>query len=106
MDDFKRGIEQQKAARAEAILEEDSIFHAACLELEKTCLIQWRDSKAFETAERENAWRTLKALDAVRHTLKQYVINGRIAAADLKRFSEELERKQSGRRSSTGTRGT
>ena len=101
MDDFKRGLEQQRGARAEAILEEDSIFHAACMELEKVCLQQWRESKAFETAERENAWRTLKAMDAVRHTLKQYVINGRIAAADLKRFSDELEKKR-GRRS-TGT---
>ena len=103
MDDFKRGLEQQKGARAEDLLGEDSIFHTACVELERVCLSQWRESKAFETAERENAWRTLKAMDAVRQTLKQYVINGRIAAADLNRFSEDLERKKRGRPNS-GTR--
>ena len=103
MDESKLGREQNRGLQAEALLGEDSIFNAACAELEKTCLSQWRESKAFETAERENAWRTLKAMDAVRQTLKQYVINGRIAAADLNRLSEELERKKRGR-PSTGTR--
>ena len=104
MDETKLGREQNRGLQAEVLLGEDSIFNYACAELEKVCLNQWRDSKAFETAERENAWRTLKAMDAVRQILKQYVITGRVAARDLKRFSEELERKQSGRRSSTGTR--
>ena len=99
MDEAKLGREQNRGLQAEVLLGEDSIFNHAFVELEKVCLNQWRDSKAFETAERENAWRTLKAMDAVRQILKQYVITGRVAAADLKRFSEELERKKTSRKS-------
>lgn len=102
INEFTLGKTQHRGVRAEELLGDGSIFSEACNELEKICLNQWRETKAFETAERENVWRTLKAVDAVRHTLKQYIINGRIAAEDLRRFSEELE-KQNVRRRKSGT---
>src|SRR5271154_2284412 len=98
INEFKAGKQQHRGIRAEELLGEGSLFNEASQELEKLCLQQWRNSKAYETAERENAWRTLKAMDAMHGLLKSYVLTGRIAAEDLRRLGAELERKQKAKR--------
>ena len=98
IDEIKLGQVSHKGSRAAELLGEGSVFNDACADLENRCMEQWRNAKAFETAEREDAWRTIKALDAVRTLLKAYVINGRIAASDLVHHYESTERARKARR--------
>ena len=94
MDEVKLGKAQHKGIRAEELLGEGSLFREIMDLLHADYLKAWRETKVMQTAEREKLWQAIQVLDIIADHLKRYVINGRIAAADLNRFSEELERKR------------
>ena len=80
--------------RAEELLGENSLFREIMDKLHADYLSAWKSTKVMQTAEREKLWQAIQVLEIITDHLKLYVTNGRIAAGDLKRFSEEQERKR------------
>ena len=94
IDEIKLGKAQHRGIRAEELLGENSLFHEIMDKLHSDYLAAWKNTKVMQTAEREKLWQAIQILEIITDHLKGYVINGRIAAGDLQRFSEELERKR------------
>jgi hypothetical protein len=92
MDEIKLGIAQHKGIRAQELLD-NSLLQEVFTEIESVYLKEWRGSKAIDVDAREAAWRALKTLDGIRGLLKICVTNGKVAAADIKRLSEENKMK-------------
>ena len=98
IDEIKLGKAQHRGIRAEELLGENSLFREIVDALYADYLAAWKSTKVMQTAEREKLWQAIQILEIITDHLKQYVINGRIAAGDLQRFSEELERKTKGKK--------
>lgn len=96
MDEIKLGIAQHKGIRAQELLENE-LLNEAFVAIEERYLIEWRNCKVADIEAREAAWRALKTLDGIKDLLKRYVTDGRIAASDLHRLSEEQKRKNARR---------
>lgn len=94
VDEIKLGKAQHRGARAEELLGEGSLFREIVDKLYTDYLAAWKSTKVMQTAEREKLWQAIQVLEIITDHLKLYVTNGRIAAGDLKRFSEEQERKR------------
>ncbi len=95
MDEIKLGQAQHRGVRAQELLD-NSLLNEAFAEIENFYLKQWRSGKvldqmASDVETREACWRAVQTLDAIRNLLKRHVTNGRIAAEDLRRLSEERE---------------
>lgn len=88
MDEIKLGIAQHKGIRAQELLE-NSLLQETFQYLEDTYLAAWRSTKVRETESREKLWQAVQILGIVQEHLKLHVTNGRLAAADLRRLSEE-----------------
>ncbi len=93
MDEIKLGIAQHKGIRAQELLD-NALLQETFQYLEGEYLKAWRASKAPETDAREAAWRAVKTLDVIQQHIKRYVADGKIAASDLRRLSEEYQRKK------------
>ena len=93
LDEIKLGIAQHKGVRAQELLE-NSLLREVFSYLEGEYLQAWRSTKVRETETREKLWQAIQILGIIQEHLKLYVTNGRIAAADLKRLSEEAKRKK------------
>ncbi len=94
MDEIKLGQAQHRGIRAEELLN-NSLLQEAFKDIEAEWLKAWRSTKPRDTEVRERFWQGLQCLGILQETLKQHVINGRIAAEDLRRFSEEsIKRKK------------
>ena len=96
MDEIKLGIAQHKGFHAQELLE-NTLLNEAFAAIEERYLSEWRSSKVADQEAREAAWRALKTLDGIKDLLKRYVQDGRIAASDLARLSEETKRKNARR---------
>ena len=94
IDEIKLGKARYRGARAEELLGEGSLFREIVDKLYTDYLAAWKSTKVMQTAEREKLWQAIQVLEIITDHLKLYVTNGRIAAGDLKRFSEEQERKR------------
>ncbi len=92
MDEVKLGQAQHRGVRAEELLN-NSLLQEAFQYLEQRYLGAWRSTKALQTVEREKLWQAIQILGIIHEHLKSHVTNGRIAAADLRRLSEEHERR-------------
>ena len=98
MDEIKLGIAQHKGIRAQELLE-NTLLQETFQYLEQTYLEAWKNTKALDTVSREKLWQAIQILGIVQEQLKRYVADGKIAAADLRRLSEEY-----GKRTRTSTR--
>ncbi len=92
MDEIKLGQAQHRGVRAEELLS-NSLLQETFEYLEKRYLDAWRSTKSLQTVEREKLWQAIQILGIIQEHLKLHVTNGRIAAADLRRLSEEFKRK-------------
>ena len=92
MDEIKLGIAQHKGVRAQELLE-NSLLREVFEYLEGQYLQAWRSTKVRETESREKLWQAIQILGIVQDHLRLYVTNGRVAAGDLNRLSEEAKRK-------------
>ena len=93
MDEIKLGKAQHRGVRAAELLN-NSLLQEAFKDIEAEWLKAWRSTKARDTDARERFWQAIQCLGILQESLKQHVINGRIAAEDLRRLSEESQRKQ------------
>src|SRR5260370_7557259 len=91
MDEIKLGIAQHKGIRAQELLE-NSLLQEAFLCIEDRYLMEWRRTRAQDLDAREAAWRALKTLDGIKELLRLFVTNGKVAAADLRRLTQENAR--------------
>lgn len=92
MDEIKLGQAQHRGIRAEELLN-NSLLQEAFQYLEAEYLKAWRTTKVRETESREKLWQAIQILGIIQEHIKGHVTNGRIAAADLRRLSEEVARK-------------
>ncbi len=93
MDEVKLGQAQHRGVRAEELLN-NSLLQETFQYLEMEYLKAWRSTKVRETDSREKLWQAIQILGIIQEHLKLHVTNGRVAAADLRRLSEEFNRKQ------------
>jgi len=93
MDEVKLGIAQHKGVRAQELLS-NTLLQETFQYLETQYLQAWRSTKVRETETREKLWQAIQILGIIQEHLKLFVTNGRIAAADLNRLSEEAKRKK------------
>lgn len=93
MDEIKLGIAQHRGIRAAELLE-NSLLQETFQYLENRYLEAWRSTKVLQTTERERLWQAVQILGIIQEHLKSHVTNGRIAAEDLRRLSEESQRKK------------
>jgi len=96
MDEIKLGIARDRGFRAQELLN-NSLLNEAFAAIEERYLSEWRSSTAADLEAREAAWRALKTLDGIKDLLKWHITNGKLAASDLERLSEETKRKTSRR---------
>lgn len=96
MDEVKLNIAQDRGIRAQGLLD-NSLLNEAFAAIEEHYLIEWRASKVADQEAREAAWRALKTLDGIKDLLRIYVRDGKIAASDLIRLSEDQKRKNARR---------
>ena len=92
VDEVKLGIAQHKGVRAQELLN-NTLLQETFQYLETQYLQAWRSTKVRETESREKLWQAIQILNIVQDHLRLYVTNGRIAAGDLNRLSEEAKRK-------------
>ena len=92
MDEIKLGQAQHRGIRAAELLE-NSLLQEAFKDLKILYIEAWLSTTARDTDARERLWQAAHCLGKVQDHLKQHVINGRIAAEDLRRLSEESKRK-------------
>ena len=78
-----------RAARAEALLGDD-MLQAAFADLESGLMDMWRKSSPDENEKREDCWRCLDLLSAVKKALTKHIDTGKLARRDL----EELTRRR------------
>ncbi len=88
LDEIKLGIAQHKGVRAAELLE-NTLLQESFQYLESEYLKAWRNTKVLETVSRERLWQAIQILGIIQEHLKSHVTNGRIAAEDLRRLSEE-----------------
>ena len=93
VDEIKLGIAQHKGVRAQELLN-NTLLQETFQYLETQYLQAWRSTKVRETDSREKLWQAIQILGIIQEHLKLFVTNGRIAAADLNRLSEEAKRKK------------
>lgn len=93
MDEIKLGQAQHRGIRAAELLE-NSLLQETFQYLETEYLKAWRSTKVRETESRERLWQAIQILGIIQEHLKLHVTNGRIAAEDLRRLSEEVNRKK------------
>ena len=93
VDEVKLGIAQHKGVRAQELLN-NTLLQETFQYLETQYLQAWRSTKVRETETREKLWQAIQILGIIQEHLKLFVTNGRIAAADLNRLSEEAKRKK------------
>lgn len=93
VDEIKLGIAQHKGVRAQELLN-NTLLQETFQYLETQYLQAWRSTKVRETETREKLWQAIQILGIIQEHLKLFVTNGRIAAADLNRLSEEAKRKK------------
>ncbi len=98
MDEIKLGIAQHRGIRAAELLE-NALLKEAFQYLETEYLKAWRNTMVLDTTPRERLWQAVQILGIIQEHLKSHVVNGRIAAADLRRLSEEQAKRE---RRSTG----
>ncbi len=92
IDEIKLGKAQHKGVRAAELLE-NTLLQEAFKDIETEYLKAWRSTKARDTDARERLWQAVQCLGILQENLKQHVINGRIAAEDLRRLSKESKTK-------------
>ena len=92
MDEIKLGQTQHRGVRAAELLE-NTLLQEAFQYLETEYLKAWRFTKVRETEPRERLWQAIQILGIIQEHLKHHVINGRIAAEDLRRLSRESKPK-------------
>ena len=88
IDEIKLGQAQHRGIRAAELLE-NSLLQEAFQYLEAEYLKAWRFTKVRETEPRERLWQAIQILGIIQEHLRLHVTNGRVAAADLRRLSEE-----------------
>lgn len=93
MDEIKLGQAQHRGIRAAELLE-NSLLQEAFQYLESEYLKAWRSTKVRETDSRERLWQAIQILGIIQEHLKLHVTNGRIAAGDLRRLSEEAGKRK------------
>ncbi len=93
MDEIKLGIAQHKGVRAAELLE-NTLLQEAFQYLETEYLQAWRNTRALDTTSRERLWQAVQILGIIHEHLKGHVTNGRIAAEDLRRLSEEQAKRE------------
>lgn len=80
LDQIEADIRRADRAR---IFMEEGIFQDAWQELEEMLTAQWRKSPASNPEMREEAYRTLRAMDGLRNILDGYVQSGVMARFSL-----------------------
>jgi len=92
MDEIKLGIIQHRGLRAEELLN-NQLLKDAFAHLETEYLKAWKATKVRDTEAREKLWQAIQIVGIIQQHLKVFVRDGGIAAEDLRRLSEEAERK-------------
>jgi hypothetical protein len=93
MDEIKLGQAQHRGIRAAELLE-NTLLQEAFQFLETAYLNAWRSTKALDTQSREKLWQAIQILGIIQEHLKVHIRDGKIAAEDLRRLSEESNRRK------------
>lgn len=93
MDEIKLGQTQHRGIRAAELLN-NTLLQEAFKDIEAEFLKAWRSTKVRDTEARERYWQAIQCLGILQETLKQHVTNGRIAAEDLRRLSQEAGKRK------------
>jgi hypothetical protein len=96
-DEHKLLRDAGKAARARDLLANDLLIEAF-KGLEEAYVAAWRNSPAMDTALREKQFMAVNVVDQVRRDLAQFVINGRMAEAEIAAIANAAERKARAKR--------
>jgi signal transduction protein with GAF and PtsI domain len=91
MTDLQR--EANRGQRAKAILE-DEIVTEALDAIEAGLRAGWEGSRAEDTADREDAYRMLRAAKAFRERLRKVIDDGAVAQAEIEADERALRRKK------------
>jgi hypothetical protein len=92
VDEIKLGIAQHRGLRAEELLN-NQLLKDAFAYLETEYLKAWKATKVRDTEAREKLWQAIQIVGIIQEHLKVFIRDGKVAAMDLKRLSEEAERK-------------
>ena len=92
IDEIKLGQAQHRGVRAAELLE-NTLLQEAFAYLESEYMNGWLSTGSRDTEAREKLWQAVHVPRNIREHLKLHVTNGRIAAEDLRRLSEESKRK-------------
>lgn len=92
-DEHKLLSAQDRAARAQALIENDMLSEAF-KGLEDGYMAAWRSSNIEDVAAREKLFLAVNIVGKVRDHLTAIVTNGKLAAAELKQIADTAERKK------------
>ncbi len=87
MDEIKLGQAQHRGIRAKELLDNE-LLKESFQYLEAEYLRAWRSTKVRDTEARERLWQAVQIVSLIQENLATHVINGRLAADDLRRLSE------------------
>lgn len=82
MDEIKLGKQRERGARAQALLDSDSLKEAFDY-LHDQYLKAWRNTSGTDVQGRERLFQAVNILDKIREQLMTWAADGKIAAKDL-----------------------
>jgi len=92
-DENKLLRDQDRAARAQSLIESD-LLTEAFQTLEDSYTAAWRNTHVDEAQAREKLFLAVNIVGKVRDHLTAVLVNGKLAAAELKQIAETAERKK------------
>lgn len=79
-----------RAERAERLLNDDLLV-AAFGKVEDSLVDIWKKSRVGDEAQRDDAWRSLRLLEGLKHAIGEHVRTGEFARAELARIEQERQ---------------
>jgi hypothetical protein len=92
-DEDKLSIAQGRASRAQNLLNDDMLTEAFKT-LEEAYTQAWRSTLVEDVGAREKLFLAVNIVGKVRDHLEKVLMNGKLAAAELKQIAETAERKK------------
>ena len=92
-DEDKLSIAQGRASRAQNLLNDDMLTEAFKT-LEESYTLAWRSTLVEDVGAREKLFLAVNIVGKVRDHLEKVLMNGKMAAAELKQIAETAERKK------------
>ena len=91
MDETKLAIDQSRALRAQALMD-DELLIEAFVTLEADYIAAWKLTPARDDDGRERLWRAVQIVAGVKDHLGSVIENGKLANAQLRQLAERPKR--------------